>query len=594
MTLHVRLADSTTTTSGTAATTAPRQLDDDTVLPFDADEMEVGSTRLARVDGRRVCIARTEEGIFAVDHACPHEGYGLTQRSLDGSLLTCAWHNWKFDVRTGDCVQGEEGVPAHDVDVADDGSIRVRVRVPSPEHTRTRLLQQLRRGIEQNYVGQIARDVARLLEVGTDPYEIAAVGVRHGAARAEYGWGHSIAALSDCLAMLDLFDGEQRAVPLVQGLSFTAETERGRPEQPLADAAPFADATRAAFLDAVEYEDLPRAQALIRAAIARGDDPSSVHDWFIGAISAHHLSYGHGAIYVQKGFELLTMIGWEHADVVLGHLVTSVVTGTREDTLPYHRPFARSIDDVDLEAVAAAAEFADVPPPTGAADALVELRAALLGPDRGVAARSAVTSLTAGAPVDAVLDTVVGAVAERLLRYDPANETDLDDDFNWLDITHGITYAHAVRHHLAAQRDAGRLDVAADASARARVELIRLLLFAAFQANWTGRHEWHTAIAPTAPSSLDPRLVTAGSDRVALAAIGDDLQRRSLDDVHTAPIHVVHAVKTSRAAHLEAQRTGDGDVLAATTRYFDGPRSERSVRAATHRAIEFVGGRLRR
>ncbi len=57
--------------------------------------------RMVRADGRRLCLVRTSDGVFALDHACPHEGYGLTQGTLDGNLLTCAWHNWKFRVDDG-------------------------------------------------------------------------------------------------------------------------------------------------------------------------------------------------------------------------------------------------------------------------------------------------------------------------------------------------------------------------------------------------------------------------------------------------------------------------------------------------------------
>ena len=34
------------------------------------------------------------------------------------------------------------------------------------------------------------------------------------------------------------------------------------------------------------------------------------------------------------------------------------------------------------------------------------------------------------------------AVSERLLRYDVSGERDFHDDFGWLDITHGMTYAN--------------------------------------------------------------------------------------------------------------------------------------------------------
>jgi nitrite reductase/ring-hydroxylating ferredoxin subunit len=43
------------------------------------DDLPVGSLRLVRVVGRKLCLVRTSEGLSALDHACPHEGYGLTQ-----------------------------------------------------------------------------------------------------------------------------------------------------------------------------------------------------------------------------------------------------------------------------------------------------------------------------------------------------------------------------------------------------------------------------------------------------------------------------------------------------------------------------------
>ncbi|MEP7115485.1 MAG: Rieske 2Fe-2S domain-containing protein, partial [Ilumatobacteraceae bacterium] len=62
------------------------------------DDLPIGSMKMVRVDDHRLCLVRTSEGVFALDHACPHEGYGMTQGLLDGNLITCAWHNWKFRV----------------------------------------------------------------------------------------------------------------------------------------------------------------------------------------------------------------------------------------------------------------------------------------------------------------------------------------------------------------------------------------------------------------------------------------------------------------------------------------------------------------
>lgn len=528
------------------------------------DDVPVGSLRMVRVAGRRLCLVRTSEGVSALDHACPHEGYGLTQGQLDGDLLTCAWHNWKFRVTDGACVLGEEAVTTHRVDVDNDGRITITLHQPDPARQRVTLRQSLRSAIERNYLGQISRDVVRLLQADENPGELVWEAVAYGAPRAEFGWGHSIAAATDCVAMLDLYDGDQRALPIVQAIAGTAEAERGRPVNRLPQPATALPADPgAAFRAHVEREELPEAQALVRGAIHSGRTADELQRWFTSVVCDHLLSYGHGAIYAQKAFQLLDLLGWERADTVLPHLVPTIVNGTREDTLPYMRPYMREVAKLDLDALAAVE-----PDPSWVDDG--GLVAALLGSDRVAPLHAVAAALRDGAGVDGVLDAVVTAVSRRMMRYDTAGEFDLADDFGWLDITHGLTYANAARWHH--QRLPGP-------------DSVRLALFCAFLAMWTGRHEWHTTVGPPSePADL-------GADVIAA---GQELQRRSLDDRTSATIVHAHAVKTSRAAAIEAARTGSLEPLHAVTRFMDSPRLERFVAANVTRSIEFLNGRAPR
>jgi nitrite reductase/ring-hydroxylating ferredoxin subunit len=527
-------------------------------------DVPLGSMKLVRAGDRRLCVAHTASGVHALDHACPHEGYGLTTGQLDGELITCAWHNWKFRVTDGRCVLGEEDVRVHPVTIGDDGSVHVTIDDPDPATLRPQLLASLRRGIEQDFVGQISRDVVRLLRADADPGELIWEAVAHGAPRADFGWGHSIASLTDCLAMTDSYGGDDRALPIVQAIAGVAESERDRPVRTLPD--PVDDLpleARRAFREAVEGEELERAQALVRGAIDRGVAADELLGWFGDVVTDHLLSYGHGAIYVQKAFQLLERIGWDRADTVLPHLVPTIVYGTREDSLPYMQLFHRGLRRYDLDALAEAAACPD--------DAWSDngrLLAALLGPDRTEAAVATCDALLRGAGIDRVLDVVTLAVSERMLRYDTDGERDFHDDFGWLDITHGMTYANAARW-LTGRRGADR-------------DAVRLALWTAFLANWTGRHEWHTRVAPRA--EVEPR----ASD---LAAYGASLQHEALLDGTTAFIVHAHAVKMSVAATDEAVRIGDSRPLDATSRFMSAPRLERFVAATVTRSIDFLSGR---
>jgi hypothetical protein len=364
--------------------------------------------------------------------------------------------------------------------------------------------------------------------------------------------------------MIDQYDGDQRALPIAQAIAGVAESERGRPVRSLPPPTRDLGADPASrFRSFVEAEQLAPAQGLVLGAIDKGLGRDDLIPWFTGVVSDHHLSYGHAAIYSQKAFQLLDVIGWERAHTVLPHLVPTIVLGTREDKLPYMRLFVRALADVDLAALASVEEAA------GWTDD-GHLVAALLGADGVEATRAAVAALREGCGVDRLLDVVVRAVSERMLRYDTTGERDLHDDFGWLDITHGITYANAARWHHAHTPG---------------VDSLRLALWAVFLAHWTGRHEWHSAVRP-------PAEVPAGP--TDLRAYGQSLQQRSLLDEASSFIVHAHGVKTSVAATAEALRTGSSLPLDATARFLEAPKLERFVAATVTRSIDFLSGRAPR
>jgi nitrite reductase (NADH) small subunit len=52
-------------------------------------------------DDRIVALLNVEGTIYALDGVCPHQGGPLGRGKLVGCVLTCPWHGWQFDARTG-------------------------------------------------------------------------------------------------------------------------------------------------------------------------------------------------------------------------------------------------------------------------------------------------------------------------------------------------------------------------------------------------------------------------------------------------------------------------------------------------------------
>ncbi|MBL4635836.1 MAG: Rieske (2Fe-2S) protein [Kofleriaceae bacterium] len=65
-------------------------------------EIAIGDRYLFREGKRRIALFRVaRDEFYAIDDACPHEGYPLIKGSVDGKTLTCQWHNFKFELSSG-------------------------------------------------------------------------------------------------------------------------------------------------------------------------------------------------------------------------------------------------------------------------------------------------------------------------------------------------------------------------------------------------------------------------------------------------------------------------------------------------------------
>jgi nitrite reductase/ring-hydroxylating ferredoxin subunit len=48
-----------------------------------------------------IAVFRVAGDYYAIDNRCPHKGGPLGAGSLDGTVVTCPWHKFTVDVRTG-------------------------------------------------------------------------------------------------------------------------------------------------------------------------------------------------------------------------------------------------------------------------------------------------------------------------------------------------------------------------------------------------------------------------------------------------------------------------------------------------------------
>lgn len=85
-----------------------------------ADDIRIGTSQVFFVEGREISVFRREQNWFAIDNHCPHRGASLAAGQCGESVVTCRWHHWQFDLRTGEAI-GRPGfrVGTHALEVRD-------------------------------------------------------------------------------------------------------------------------------------------------------------------------------------------------------------------------------------------------------------------------------------------------------------------------------------------------------------------------------------------------------------------------------------------------------------------------------------------
>jgi nitrite reductase (NADH) small subunit len=70
------------------------------------DELPPGSAKEVEHDGRVYAIFNVDGALLAIDGICPHQGGPLAEGYVEGTCVTCPWHGWEFDLRTGTMPSG--------------------------------------------------------------------------------------------------------------------------------------------------------------------------------------------------------------------------------------------------------------------------------------------------------------------------------------------------------------------------------------------------------------------------------------------------------------------------------------------------------
>lgn len=386
---------------------------------------------VVKAGGKQIALFLRNGRVLACNNRCPHEGYPLSEGTLDpdgGCVLTCNWHNWKFDLADGSNVTGGDGLRVYRAELLGD-EIWLDLTDPPAEEIAAQALANLRDAFPRHEYDRMSREIGRLMKAGGDPMDAVRRAVDWTYDHFEYGGSHAPAAAADWLALHDevAWDESSRLTAIVEAVGHFAWDSRREPRYPFVEtASPFSPD---ALTNAIEAEDETTAVALVRGAYDAGLGYDDLRRALARAALAHYAGFGHSAIYVHKFGALIARLGDDSALPLTLLLVRNLINARREDLIPEFRHYG-----------GASAAW------TGRGDARLDADAFI-----GASVRKALDlAVAASGDPAALYDALLGALAWNMLHFDLAYQDStsgpVSQNVNWLDFTHGITFANAVRH----------------------------------------------------------------------------------------------------------------------------------------------------
>jgi nitrite reductase/ring-hydroxylating ferredoxin subunit len=549
-------------------------------------EFPEGCPVLRKLDGRRLACVRRGDEVHAIDDVCPHQGYPLSQGTARDGVLTCTWHNWKFDLASGECLFGGEAVRRHPTRV-EGGRVQLSVAF-DPALEESRLRAGLARALRRDEVDRALREALRLGEIAPHPASPAlgdlAAGfeaiARDGAERAEYGFDHGLALFADLVSWTERgWIGGAEAFAAAAHAIAEPSVHLAPREAARAEDAPALDP--AGVCEALLEERRDEAEARVRA-IVRARGHRAAVEALLPFLARHFYDYGHSAIFTAKAAEIATRFP-AVAEDVFGALAASLAWATAETSLPPFKATRSALARLDDL-------FARPRPGTGeplAGERRLAYERAVLESE-SAAVGETLEALARGCDAMQLLRAIGHAAAERVARFDSAWEWRVDAEVGVLDVTHLITFAESA---IALAPHAGAQDTA------------RLAMIAAALVGKLKKGDRDRADDPP-PRTDAPDLLSAAAARdpgraIAIARAMDPAERRSAYamlapfaafDAATRPIFYAHTVKNTEAlCRLDRDDpSADATYLVALLGYMVPIRPELRIRRIAHVARRFL------
>jgi nitrite reductase/ring-hydroxylating ferredoxin subunit len=408
------------------------------------EELKIKGQLVVHGSHRPILVIYDRGRVFALDNRCPHMGFPLERGSVEDGILSCHWHHARFDLESG-CTFDlwADDVPICPVEVRN-GDVWVKTTFTHADLA-AHWHQRLANGLAHDLGLVIAKAMHGQLAAGVPQAEIVRQVALFGAQNRD-GWGVGLTILTALANILPVLPEEEAYLALFHGARRVAADCDG--EAPRRERAPLGSRPDPAALKRwlrrwTNVRHREAAERTLLTAVAAGLSPAELADALFAAETERAFAdTGHSLDFINKAFECLDLVGWQHAAALLPTVVGQMVAARgAEESTAWRQP-------VDLVALCeeSTSELADLfAAGRGSRDwsGRAALAQELLGedPDRIVAALK--EAIRAGAAPADLGQSLAYAAALRVARFGNANE-----HADWETAHHVFTYANAVHQML--------------------------------------------------------------------------------------------------------------------------------------------------
>lgn len=84
-------------------------------------DIKPGQGLVAEAKGKTLAVFNVDGAIHAINNTCCHRDGPLGEGELEGNIVTCPWHGWRYNVTTGACMNNPSAkVEAYQVKIEGD------------------------------------------------------------------------------------------------------------------------------------------------------------------------------------------------------------------------------------------------------------------------------------------------------------------------------------------------------------------------------------------------------------------------------------------------------------------------------------------